>query len=126
MIRRGAGRTRRRPVTRGRTATFRVSATNVANSFPAYQWRFNGAEIAGATTNYYSVTNAQLSHQGNYSVVVIATNIPTPSPRKLELIVDACPRRTMLTPCGAVFWACATIGLMSLSTPPRSLPPTPP
>jgi hypothetical protein len=67
-------------VSRGGTATFTVNATNIANSFPRYQWRFNSGDIPGATTNYYSVTNAQLSHQGTYSVVVIATNIPMPPP----------------------------------------------
>ena len=64
----------------GGTATFTVRATNVANSFPAYQWRFNDADIPGATTNYYSVTNVQPSHVGTYSVVVTATNVPTPPP----------------------------------------------
>ena len=67
-------------VNRGGTATFTVAATNVINSFPRYQWRFNGVDISGATTNHYSVTNAQPSHQGSYSVVVIATNVPTPPP----------------------------------------------
>jgi hypothetical protein len=79
-------------VTRGGTATFTVSATNVANSFPRYQWRFNGEDISGATTNSYSVTNAQPSHQGSYSVVVIATNIPTPPPASFAATL------TVLTP----------------------------
>jgi len=79
-------------VIRGATATFRVSATNIANSFPRYQWRFNGQDISGATTNYYSVTNAQLSHQGSYSVMVIATNVPTPPPASFSATL------TVLTP----------------------------
>jgi len=64
----------------GGTATFTVRATNVAGSFPGYQWRFNGGDISGATTNYYSVTNVQQSHVGTYSLVVTATNLPAPPP----------------------------------------------
>ena len=64
----------------GGTATFRVFATNAPGSFPAYQWRFNNVDISGATTNFYSVTNVQQSHVGTYSVVVTATNVPTPAP----------------------------------------------
>ena len=36
----------------------------------SYQWRFNGANIAGATAAIYSTNNVQLSHAGNYTVVV--------------------------------------------------------
>jgi hypothetical protein len=64
----------------GGTATFRVSATNIANSFPSYQWRFNGINISGATTNSLSVTNVQSSHAGTYGVVVTVTNAPPPPP----------------------------------------------
>jgi hypothetical protein len=35
-----------------------------------YQWRFNGANISGATTSSYTKSNAQASDAGNYSVVV--------------------------------------------------------
>ncbi|MEI9960552.1 MAG: immunoglobulin domain-containing protein [Limisphaerales bacterium] len=34
------------------------------------QWRFNGTNIAGATTNFYSITNVQATNAGNYSLVV--------------------------------------------------------
>jgi hypothetical protein len=77
----------------GATATFTVRATNVANSFPAYQWQFNGMDISGATTNYYSVTNVEQANVGTYSVVVTATNVPTPAPASfsatLALLVTA-------------------------------------
>ncbi len=55
-------------VTVGSNATFTVTATG---SQPLnYQWRFNGADIAGATGAGYTVADAQLSDAGDYSVVV--------------------------------------------------------
>ncbi len=35
-----------------------------------YQWRFNGTNIAGATTNLYCRSNVQTNDEGSYSVVV--------------------------------------------------------
>lgn len=52
----------------GQDATFRAGAAG--NPPFAYQWRFNGAAIAGATISAYTVTNAQPGNIGNYSVVV--------------------------------------------------------
>lgn len=49
-------------------ATFNVTATGTPT--PAYQWRFNGTNIAGATLPSYTRTNVQYSQAGNYSVVV--------------------------------------------------------
>ncbi|MDW8309308.1 MAG: immunoglobulin domain-containing protein, partial [Verrucomicrobiales bacterium] len=52
----------------GTTATFSVTASG---SPPlAYQWRFNGANIPGATTNVYSRTNVQPADAGDYTVVI--------------------------------------------------------
>ncbi len=55
----------------GSTVTFSVNATGSAPM--AYQWRFNGAEIAGATEATFNFSNAQVSDAGDYSVVV--TNV---------------------------------------------------
>jgi hypothetical protein len=46
-------------------------SVGVSGSPPlAYQWRKDGVNIAGATTSYYAIDNAQISQSGNYSVVV--------------------------------------------------------
>lgn len=55
-------------VVQGSSATFSVVATGAAPL--TYQWRFNGVSISGATAASYTRSNAQTSHQGNYSVVV--------------------------------------------------------
>lgn len=52
----------------GGTAFFSVTA--VGNGPLTYQWNFNGAAIAGATTNTLMITNVQSSHEGAYSVVI--------------------------------------------------------
>ncbi|HMJ64410.1 MAG TPA: FG-GAP-like repeat-containing protein, partial [Candidatus Binatia bacterium] len=57
-----------RAVQRGTSATFQVSADGLAPF--TYQWLFNGVAINGATTASLLITNAQLTHEGNYSVVV--------------------------------------------------------
>jgi GH25 family lysozyme M1 (1,4-beta-N-acetylmuramidase) len=57
--------------TQGQSAVFSVVA---AGSAPlAYQWQFNGTNLAGATATSCTVSNAQSSNAGSYSVVV--TNI---------------------------------------------------
>jgi hypothetical protein len=36
----------------------------------SFQWRFNGANLAGATLSSYTRANAQYAHSGNYDIVV--------------------------------------------------------
>jgi alpha-tubulin suppressor-like RCC1 family protein len=52
----------------GATATFGVSAWSRRE--PAYQWQFNGANIAGATSTNLIINNVQDSSQGTYRVLV--------------------------------------------------------
>jgi sugar lactone lactonase YvrE len=54
--------------TPGGSATFTVTASG--SSTISYQWNFNGAAISGATSSSYTVTNAQASNAGSYTVTV--------------------------------------------------------
>ena len=52
----------------GTNVTFTVAATG---SGPlAYQWCFNGTNIAGAIATNCSIANVQLTNAGNYTVVI--------------------------------------------------------
>jgi alpha-tubulin suppressor-like RCC1 family protein len=46
------------------------SVTAIGSQTLAYQWFFNGAAIAGATTSQYSLSGVQSNNNGNYQVVV--------------------------------------------------------
>ena len=52
----------------GGALTLRVAAAGAAPL--KYQWRFNGTNIASATTNVYTLTNIQTTNAGSYTVVV--------------------------------------------------------
>jgi len=52
----------------GDNAPFTVTVRGLPR--PRFQWRFNGANISGATLSAYTVTNVQTSKTGLYSVVV--------------------------------------------------------
>jgi alpha-tubulin suppressor-like RCC1 family protein len=52
----------------GQTATFKVVATGTTPL--GYQWRKNGADLAGATSATLQLTNAQPADAGSYDVVV--------------------------------------------------------
>ena len=54
-------------VSAGSSATFSVVASG---QNLAYQWRFNGGNIAGAASSSYTIANAQSGNAGNYDVVV--------------------------------------------------------
>ena len=49
--------------------SFSAGATGTSAAF-AYQWQFNGTNITLATGTSYTVSNAQPTNQGNYSVKV--------------------------------------------------------
>ena len=57
-----------RTVVAGSNAVFAVGAFGKAPL--TYQWRRNGTNLAGATGSSFTVTNAQLTNSGNYSVMV--------------------------------------------------------
>ncbi len=54
-----------------KTWTNALFSVTAAGTTPlAWQWRFNGANIVGATTSGYTRTNLQTNDSGSYSVVV--------------------------------------------------------
>jgi hypothetical protein len=58
-------------VVAGLDATFRMSA--VGTPPLAYQWRFNGTDISGATNSSCTISNVQSANLGDYCVVI--TNV---------------------------------------------------
>ncbi|MBL9204830.1 MAG: hypothetical protein JNN01_07080 [Opitutaceae bacterium] len=56
----------------GAVATFSVTLNNPSNLSATYQWRLNGAPIAGATSATYSINSAQPANVGLYSVEVVS------------------------------------------------------
>jgi len=56
----------------GGSATFTVTASGSGSL--TYQWYFNGSAITGATGPSYTVTNAQASNSGAYTVKITNTN----------------------------------------------------
>jgi hypothetical protein len=70
---------RSQTVIAGQSASFSVSATGTAPLH--FQWRKNGANIAGATASAYTLANAQPANAGQYTVAVsnnggVATSAP--------------------------------------------------
>ena len=58
-------------VTLGQNVSFSVVGSGAPA--PAYQWRFNGTPLSGATSSTFSRTNVQTTHAGSYTVVL--TNV---------------------------------------------------
>ena len=85
-------------VPQGQSASFSVS---VSGSLPLnYQWRKNGADIAGATAASYTINNVQPSHAGQYSVRITNSYGSTTS-NNAQLTVttfNANPVATILSP----------------------------
>jgi uncharacterized lipoprotein YddW (UPF0748 family) len=52
----------------GQTVSFTADATGTLPL--SFQWQFGGTDLAAATGSTFAVTNVQLSHAGQYSVVV--------------------------------------------------------
>lgn len=52
----------------GGTATF--TAIRAGNAPATYQWKFNGNNVSGATSNVLTLTNIALTNEGSYTVVV--------------------------------------------------------
>jgi formylglycine-generating enzyme required for sulfatase activity len=72
-------------VTQGTLASFSVTVTGVPP--PSCQWRFNGQDLAGPYSSTLSITNAQPSNAGDYTVVAFVSSLAvTSSPATLVLL----------------------------------------
>jgi hypothetical protein len=71
----------------GQNAPFSVSA--VGNGLLRYQWRLNGTNIFGATNASLTITNAQLTNSGAYTVTITDNIGPITSlPASLVILID--------------------------------------
>jgi hypothetical protein len=103
----------------GANVLFSVAATGTGPL--RYQWKFNGANVASATTPALSVNNAQATNAGNYSVV-ITNKFGTITSSNADLVVNTAPRittqpqsQTVLIGSNATFSVTATGGSLPLS-----------
>ncbi len=76
----------------GATITFSVTASG--SGVLAYQWRFNGMTITGATANPLVLANAQLTNNGDYSVIVTNFFGSVTSSNAVLLLTNAPPAIT--------------------------------
>jgi O-glycosyl hydrolase len=94
----------------GSEATFMVAASGTSPL--SYQWRFNGATIAGATNTSLRLANAQPSNAGSYSVVVTNAagsvtsadallTVTQPTPPRIDSIVFTSGGQSQLQISGA-------------------------
>jgi hypothetical protein len=73
--------------TQGMNATFMPTITG---SLLQYRWTFNGATLAGTTSNSLTLTNVQSSSAGNYSVIASnASGIATSAVAVLSVVVPS-------------------------------------
>ncbi len=71
----------------GMPITFAVGASSTSSV--RYQWRFNGADLPGATNDTYSIAAAETSDSGIYDVVVTdAVSSIVSDPAELIVLVD--------------------------------------
>jgi hypothetical protein len=86
----------------GSNATFTVAANGTAPL--RYQWRKNGSNLSGATNSSLTVTNAQPTHAGNYTVVVsnsVAAATSTVATLTVNLPDTTVPTLTVTSPSAA-------------------------
>ena len=94
----------------GQPAAFSVAATGLPPL--SYQWRFNGADIPGATANVYSRANVQVADDGGYAVVI--TNLSgsvTSQPAVLRVLLNPALTQVQGTQTNFSFTFYTTTGL---------------
>ncbi|MBI3886737.1 MAG: hypothetical protein HY302_13550, partial [Opitutae bacterium] len=81
----GANPTDQTVVFRG-TATFAVAPTGIGPF--TFQWRKGGVDLSGQTASTLTITNAQFSDAGGYSVLITNVNGSTPSNSATLTVID--------------------------------------
>ena len=81
-----------------------------------YQWRFNGANISGATNSTLTLTFVQYSQAGNYSVVVVNSYGSVTSSDAVLTVVAPTPPAFVLQPTNQTVAVAATISLTASAT----------
>lgn len=82
------------PQSQSASAGMNITFTVTANGTPplAYQWRFNGAAIPGATSSSYTIFNAQGIHAGSYTVTISnQVGVVTSAPATLSFQSNVAP-----------------------------------
>jgi hypothetical protein len=95
-----------RTLFRGSNTTFTAKAVAPPNGTASYQWRFNGVDIPGATTDSLVRTNLQFTNAGAYQLVVSNSyGVAVSKPAKLAVTLPL-PDSLDLT---AVTWVATNI-----------------
>jgi hypothetical protein len=102
-----------RTIAVGQTATFTVGASGTEPL--ACQWRFNNADISGATNSSFVVSNALFINQGNYSVAVsdvVGTTVSTNAFLTVHSppVLTSQPQGQTIGPGGGVSFSVGVIG----------------
>jgi Lysophospholipase L1 and related esterases len=102
----------------GTSAGFAVSVSGTAPF--SYQWRYNGANVAGATTGTLTIGNVQISDAGNYSVII--TNVAGSVTSGVAVLTVLVPPAITTQPqsCTNVLGTTAVFGVAAGGTAPLS------
>ena len=102
----------------GGTASFSVLAKHIgppSTNALAYQWRFNGVDVAGATNSTFVLASANFSNAGEYRVLVTGSSLLS-NPAYLSVYSTTGTGGTLSTPIGSYSsqsWTCPNGGTFS-------------
>jgi hypothetical protein len=99
-------------------ASITLSAAAAGSNPLAYQWQFDGNNVAGATNTLLTLTNIQLSSAGNYSVTVTNTlGSATSSNAVLKVeVITVLGNGQVLSNAQYIFASAVTIQLLNFFT----------
>lgn len=96
--------------------TLSLTVNNTGTPTPSYQWKFYGANIAGATSATYTKTNFQAANEGQYTVEIsnscgsVTSNIALITAVDVATITNQPENRTACTGTNTTITGLATIG----------------